>query len=495
MPQYVLSELINPSIVAYNAYDVALTHEISGALSQLPEPGPIYNFSRALQGPVMTMMLRGILVNTHEVEKQVKLHRENLKIIEEILKKIIGAVWDEPWKTNAKGEATLPNSNTQLCNLFYSHLGIPAITKKIKGEVKMPMDRDILEKIQNGYFQARPIISLILAHRDTTGILEVLEAGIDEDHRIRSTINIASTSTGRFSSAKSTTGSGQNIQNITEDLRRIFVADKGKKIAAIDKSQAESREFGFLCGKLFDDWSYLDMIEKSDPHTYTARLVWTDLPWTGDIKLDRKIAEQPFYRHLTYRDMSKRCSHGTNYLGKPYTISTEIKVPPKLVANFQEKYFDAFPVVTRLHTWVAQELQTKGYLINVFGRRRDFFDRHESNETLKQAVAFLFQSATADDLNLGLWRLWNYMDLSGRIQLLLQLHDAVYFQYSLDDDEQDVITTAQKYLDVELFCGERKFIVPTEALIGFNFGHRFKLNATGKPIEVNPRGLDKPTWH
>jgi hypothetical protein len=179
----------------------------------------------------------------------------------------------------------------------------------------------------------------------------------------------------------------------------------------------------------------------------------------------------------------------SNYLGQPYTIATEIKVPPKLVQDFQTAYFKAFPCIKKMHLWVAKELQTKGYLVNVFGRRRDFFDRPDSNETLKQAVAFLLQSATADDMNLGLWRIWKY--IPDRAQLLLQLHDANYFQFNIDDNEIDLIKTAQKLLDVELICGQRHFIVPTDPLTGFNLGHRYKLDEFGKPKEVNPMGLDK----
>jgi len=197
------------------------------------------------------------------------------------------------------------------------------------------MDREVLEKL-SVYFQARPIISTILAYRDICGKLEVLEAGIDSDSRMRCSINIAATSTGRFSTSQSTTGSGENLQNITEDLRHIFISDNGFKIAGIDKEQAESREVGYFCGITFDDWSYLDAVESGDIHTYCARLLWPNLPWTGNLQKDKLIANQPFYRHLSYRDMVKRAGHGTNYLGQPYTISQEIKVPQKLVQDFQE---------------------------------------------------------------------------------------------------------------------------------------------------------------
>lgn len=476
----------------YNALDTLITSEVFENLNQLPKPGPIYNFSLALQAPVLEMQLRGIRVDPLAQGDSVSKLKRDLISVEKMLQPWVAACWDRPWALNKKGFPTFPNSTQQLIEFFYETLGLKRITQKLKGEIKTPMDREVLEKL-SVHFQTRPIISAILAHRDITSKLEVLEAQVDPDWRMRCSINIAGATTGRFSTSKSTTGSGMNLQNITEDLRYIFIADPGYKIAGIDKEQAEAREVGYLCGILFDDWSYLNAVESGDIHTYCARLIWPHLPWTGDLKLDKQIANQPFYRHLTHRDMTKRCGHGSNYMGKPYTISNEIRVPQKLVQDFQTAYFLAFPCIRQMHYWVAEQLQTKGYLINVFGRRRDFFDRPESDETLRSAIAYLFQSATADDLNLGLWRIWKHMGT--RVQLLLQLHDALYFQFSLDDNEEDVIRSAQSLMDVKLTKKGRDFIVPTEALTGFNLGHRYKLSDKGQLLDVNPRGLDKVTFH
>lgn len=101
-----------------------------------------------------------------------------------------------------------------------------------------------------------------------------------------------------------------NLQNITASLRKMFVADPGYKLCGIDLEQAESREVGWLSGTICGDWSYLDACYSGDLHTLVARTAWPDLPWTGDPKLDRRVAETPFYRHLTYRDMAKKLGHG-----------------------------------------------------------------------------------------------------------------------------------------------------------------------------------------
>ena len=52
----------------------------------------------------------------------------------------------------------------------------------------------------------------------------VLRTGIDPDGRIRTSYNIAGTSTGRFSSSVTEFGTGGNLQNIEEALRSILIA-------------------------------------------------------------------------------------------------------------------------------------------------------------------------------------------------------------------------------------------------------------------------------
>lgn len=476
----------------YNGLDAALTSEIDSEMASLPsakESAAVYGFELALQAPVLEMTLRGFRVDPMERDRAIAIGEAKLKATEKILKQFSQAIAD--FDVN-------PYSGQQLKRLFYTEMGIKPVFTFVKGEMKEQMDRDTIETMLN-YFYARPIAYAALLARDLKKMLGTLKTEIDHDWRWRCSYNIGGTDSWRFSSSKSPfmeynqeanswKQTGSNFQNITSDLRRVFIADPGFKIAGIDKEQAESREVGFLCGVLFNDWSYLDACESGDLHTYTARLIWTDLPWTGDLKKDRDIADWNYHRHFTYRDTSKRCGHGTNYYGTPSGIANIVGVPAPLVQGFQERYFEVFPCIRRMHRWVASELQTKQHLFNVFGARRDFFDRPNTDETLRSAIAHLFQSATAMDLNLGLWRIWRHMP---DVQLLAQLHDAVYFQFSEDEREADVIERAQELLKVELGCRGRKFVVPSEAKTGHNWAPRWKLDAAGNPIDWNPKGLDK----
>lgn len=455
----------------YNGLDAALTYEVWEEISALSnQPPAIYNFARALQGPALEIMLRGFRVDFYERSKGIKLIEAKRDRLNAILQRFAHAVWGKPLN---------PRSHDQLKKFFYKRMGIPEIWTSQKGVRALRMDRETLEKIEV-YFHARPIVAVIKAIREIGKKLDVLTADVDADGRMRTSINIGATTTGRLSSSSSTTGSGTNMFNIEPALRRMFVADPGWKLCGIDKEQAEAREVGWLCWVAFGDASYLDACESTDLHTHTAKLIWPNLSWTGDTHNDRALADTQFYRHFSYRDLSKRGGHGSNYLGTPFTMARYLKVPTKLMEDFQQRYFSAFPCIPRWHDWTRSQLHSQRKLTTVFGRERHFFGRPSDDTTLREAIAYSPQSATADRVNLGMWRIWDHF--KGRVQLLLNLYDAVYFQYREDDDEREIIETALRLMEVPLEHNGRVFDIPGEAKVGWNWAAY---------AEDNPEGLKK----
>lgn len=462
----------------YCGLDTCVTFEVFEALASLlggtetaePEWPLLYSFERALQAPALDMMLRGFSIDGYERARGIERTQRELIVIREQLDMLAGAVWSRPLN---------PNSPKQLKEFFYGAMKLPEVWTSQKGVRKLSLNRESLEKLDL-YFHARPIIALILEARDLTKTLSVLETEISHDGRMRTSYNIGGTNTGRWSSSSDVTGTGTNLQNITPELRRMFVADPGYKLCGIDLEQAESREVGWLCGILFGDWRYLDACEGGDLHTTTAKLIWPNLDWRGS-KEDRLLAEQNFYREFSYRDMSKRGGHGTNYYGTPFTMARHLKVPTGIMEAFQEAYFEAYPAIPKWHQWVAQRLQTGGVLTTPFGRARQFFGRADDNVTLRKAIAFSPQSSTGDRLNLALWRVWKHVP---EVQLLAQVHDALYLQYREGTDEAELIPRLLNLMRVELSHEGRKFEIPGECKLGFNWSQY---------SDNNPDGLKKWT--
>ncbi len=485
-----LRELGEPLVhQLYCGLDTCITLEVFEELSSLLPYNPMedepqwpvcYNFERALQAPALDMMLRGFRIDQYVRYQGIQQTKAEGEIIRGQLDELASAVWDKGLN---------PGSHKQLKEFFYGTMRLPEIWTSQHGEKKLSLNRETLEKLEQ-YFHARPLIALIIEARDLQKRLSVLETEISSDGRMRTSYNIGGTNTGRWSSSSNAEGSGTNLQNITPELRRMFVADQGWKLCGIDLEQAESREVGWLCGTLFGKWNYLDACEGGDLHTTTAKLIWKGLPWTQNAKEDRAIADQMFYRGFSYRDMSKRGGHGSNYMGTPFTMARHLKVPTSLMESFQRDYFTAFPEIPMWHRWTAERLQREGFLITPFGRKRHFFGRRDDDATLRKAIAFSPQSSTGDRLNLGLFRIWRSMP---DVQLLAQVHDAVYFQYP---DTGDPVVEAQ-YVQRALECvaitlessSGRKFCVPGEAKVGWNWASadpRCKLFPDG-----NPEGLQK----
>jgi DNA polymerase I len=465
----------------YNGLDCCVTLEVlESILSQLDNTtGNTYALSRALQGPVLEMNLRGVLVDDQTRKATIQQYRADSERLERNLYQIVHDGVGFTGFVNS-GKTRAWRSNNLVAILLYDVLRLPPIRKRNdRGELTRTVNREALERLQV-HFLAQPIINHILALRDLGKKIGVLETDIDPDGRIRTSYNIAGTTTGRFSSAFSDFGTGGNLQNIEERLRRVFIPDPGMKFANIDLEQADSRNIGALCYNIFRDPKYLDACESGDLHTTVARIAYPNLGWTGERSQDREIAERPFYRHHGLRHMCKVLGHGTNYLGSPFEMSRHTKIDKKTIEAFQETYFPAFPAIPRLHVWVQQELIDKGYLVTPFGRKRWFMGKRDEKDTLKQAVAYMGQSMTADEMNLAMLAVWRL----NAVQLLLQVHDSILIQYR-EDQENVILPKVLDAMRISLELeGGRKFTVPLSVSVGWNWA---------KATEDNPKGLR--TWH
>ena len=475
----------------YNGLDCCVTMEVWQALqSQRPQAEPVYSFERALQAPYLEMMLRGFRVDQLARERAAAGLRQRQTQLQSVLDRLATGFWSRGLN---------PRSPKQLQAFFYSALRLPEIWLSQKGERKLSTNREALEKLEV-YQHAQPFINCILGIRDIGKQLDVFESEIDPDGRFRTSYNIAGTETGRPSSSTNAFGTGGNAQNIAAALRYVFVADPGYKICVIDLEQVEARDVGFICGCLFNDWTFLDACESGDLHTNNVKRVWRELPWTNDPKRDRALADQQFYREFSYRDMAKRGSHLSNYSGTAWTAARSLKVPLAVMEDFQARYCrgrfadpngrpditPACPCIPRYWQWIATQLQSQRLITTPFGRRRHFFGRPDDATTLREAIAFVPQSTTADRMNLGLWRTWKR---EPQAQLLAQTYDSITFQARDDNRFDDLVGRVLEHIRVELVSPSgRNYLVPGEAKVGWNWGYRSQL-PDGKI--VNPYGLAK----
>ena len=450
----------------YNALDCCVTREVFDVIyPQLdPTTAATYALSRNLQGPVLEMRCRGVLVDTLRRMEVIDEYHQDLDRLESQLESIV---------LDGCGFETFKwSSPKDLARLFYDHLKIPPI--KSKGRVST--DVNALGKMQS-YLIARPIINHILGMRELAKRISVLRTPLDPDGRMRSSYNIAGTNTGRFSSSFSEFGTGGNLQNVEERLRSIFIADPGMKFAKCDAKSGESYVVGAIEWNLFGDPTYLDAVESGDVHTAVAKLCWPDLGWTGDLKHDKEIAEIPFYRHYSYRFMCKKLGHGSNYGGQPFTLATQSHLPIGVVQQFQPTYFSAFPAHRLWQQWVAKEVFEKGYLTTLTGRKRWFHGRRNDPSTIREAIAYNPQGSLADIVNTAMLNIWR----EGRVAIVMHDHDALTFMYP-EEQEDEIIPWIMDRLVVPVrLAGGRDLRIPYDCKVGWNKGDY--------DAKKNPEGL------
>jgi len=473
----------------YNGLDCCVTLEVLEAtLPQLDNlTGGTYNLSRALQAPVLEMNMRGVLIDERERQRAIVDYRNDTERLEEQLRNI---VWEGAGYTAFKdsGKTKAWRSNNLVATLLYDVIRLPEIRKRNeRGALVRTVNREALERLQS-HFIAYPIISHILALRDIGKKISVLETEVDSDGRVRTSYNIAGTTTGRFSSSLNDFGSGGNLQNIEERLRRVFISDPGMKFANIDLEQADSRNIGALCWNVYRDDLYLNACESGDLHTTVAKMSRPSLSWPGDRKGDRDLAEQPYYRHHSLRHMCKMLGHGTNYMGSAFEMSRQTKIEQGVIKEFQELYFRTFPAIPKLHEWVKTQLIETGHLVTPLLRKRWFFGKRDENDTLKQAVAFLGQSMTADEMNHAMVKTWNL----GVAQLLMQGHDSLLIQYP-EEKENEIIPQVLEAMRVPIELeGGRVFCVPVDVKVGWNWANKTEDNPNGLAKYPDDRGGRSP---
>jgi len=452
----------------YNGFDTAVTLEVWQKQQPLLDDvsATTEEFSWRMIPMAMRMTMRGIKIDLGLRDKMVLEAASELSSLE--------SYWDDLCDAVC-GEKINTRSPPQLRKLFYTHLGIRPIPTRVKGETKYSMDIKTLEKIQI-YFHAKPLAKCILAIRDLKGFIETMETGIDADGRIRATLNVVGTETGRWSSTKNACGRGNNIQNWTEALRKLFISDHGYRFGNIDLEQAESRGIAYLAG----DAGYIDACESSDLHTTVARMLWPEFPWSGDPDEARAQAEEPgFYRHFSRRDITKRLGHGTNYWGSAWEMARSLGLEQTIVEDFQARYFSIFSGVSRYHHEISEQLRAKGYIQTPLGRRRHFFSRLWDDSTVKEAIAHSAQSLIVDYLNTVMVALFEEYDFPDKgIQILNHGHDALIYQY--EENKPDLPEKIKSkfdsmYVDVR----GRRMHIPVESTVGYNWGKRKPDNPSG----------------
>ena len=458
LAEYLRDATPDSQLWIYNSFDVLLPQEIHDEVESRMNPAQsaTYEFEKAQQGPAFSMMQNGIRVDLLLLARELRRAKGVQENLTDYVRSLAFAAW---------GDGINVASPTQMCDLFYlSTTGFQCVKQFTGAGAKrhLTCERKALEKIYEVNYYTRPLINAIFGLKEVSKEIEFLERGVEPDGRVHCSFNITGTETGRWSSSKNPWGRGANFQNQGEKTRSIYLADDEYIFAYPDLSQAESRAVAYYSG----DENYIHAVESGDLHTAVASFVWPELEW-GDN--DKALANTKFYRHFTYRDLSKRGGHAFNYIGTPWTVSKHLAIPIEQAQDFGDRYFSRFPGIRRWHKDVQVELQNTGKLTTALGRERLFYGRLDSEDTLKEAVAYLPQSLISDILKIGMLYIWREFELKRNwIRLCGDLHDGILMlikKIHLDE----AVPELKRLMSISVKMPHGVMTIPVDFQIGYRW--------------------------
>jgi len=397
----------------YNCLDVVRTLEIAENITTLIKDSGLEEqclFLHKVWHLAFDTMVRGVRI-AHSRKEEFRLYLE-----EEGEKR-------QAWLDKILGVTINVKSPKQMKELFYDTFAQRVVLNRA---TKKPTTNDAaLSIIAQREILLAPVVRKIQEYR-SIGVFKstFVEAPVDVDGRMRTQYNVAGPETFRFSSSTNPFGSGLNLQNVpsgSEDeelelpnVRTLFLPDEDCEIADMDLSSADLHVVVWEA----DEPTFKDLLRRGlDPYTEIAKEYFEDASIT---KKDHR------------RKSFKALAHGTNYIGTPAGLAGRIGLSQRDVARTQEWYYDKFP---RIKTWqdrVVRDLRSTKTVHNVWGYRRVYFDRIEGTVS-NQAVAWLGQSTVAILVN----KIWEAIaSQEPWIQVLLQVHDSLVFQYPIARAEE-----------------------------------------------------------
>lgn len=332
----------------------------------------------------------------------------NSKFLEDFNKRLITEIaklQKQIWK--AADEEFNIASPAQLSAILFTKLDLSKAGVK-KGKTGYSTAATELEKLRD----AHPIIPLISDYRELAKLqstyVEALPRLVEKDGRVHTRFNQTIAQTGRLSSTD------PNLQNIpvrTEigrEIRKAFVAPKGRVLISADYSQFELR----IAASLSQDQGMIEAFQQGlDVHQQTAAEMY-------GVPLDKVTKEQ--------RYNAKTINFGVLYGMSPHGLSVATGMTREEAVAFIERYFS---VRQTLKTWIDGQIERahkEECADTIFGRRRPLPEINSNNFQIRSgaermAINMPIQGTQADLIKMAMITL--APKLPKETQLLLQIHD------------------------------------------------------------------------
>lgn len=331
---------------------------------------------------------------------------------------------------------------------------------------------------------------------------ETLEATADKDGQIRCSLNVAGTETVRLSCSESPTGSGFNLQTVSERDRDLFGRREGWWFGQLDLRGADSYTIALRCALQGDETMLEDLLSGLKVQSIVALTYLKGMKFTAGRsreELKELIARYVDEKSWLYK-ASKNIFYGSSYgIGADTTSATILKgsykrdgrplyVSPEDCRAIQERaFFARYWGVKLWHRWAEQQLMEHGTFTSFTGHRRQFFGRKKEwnatqrrweccQETLRAFLAHEPQFNTTWAVKTALLRLWDdpsnrREDGERRVKPLHTVHDSLNPAWRYEDHEY-AVSKFPEWFQNPIEVGGRTLVIPYSGSYGVSWGEQ-----------------------
>ncbi|MEQ8316926.1 MAG: DNA polymerase I [Phycisphaerales bacterium] len=440
----------------YAAEDADVSLQLHGILAPQIKEMNLDDLNHDVEVPLIDVLAElewnGIRVDPKELEKQEARLSDRIAELKD-------QIQDEAMATC--GRTFEPDSPKQLAGILFNKpdaadpgLGIKPLKR---GKTGPSTDAEVLEKLAQDTTIESPLPQLILEYRQLTKLVNTYLVSLREEinpdtKRIHASFNQTVAATGRLSS------SDPNLQNIpirTEigrEIRKAFVAPRGRVLIAGDYSQIELR----ILAHLSKDPALIAAFEAGeDIHRAVAAQIHGVEP--KDVTREQ-------------RDGAKMVNFGIIYGVTAYGLGRRLGIGNTEAGEIIEGYKKKFAGITTFLEECIDQARSQGYVETMLKRRRPITEidaKNPSRRSLAERMAInsVVQGSAADLIKLAM------VDLHARLSphaahrrdgkkpevegvlMLLQIHDELVFEAdkkTADEAKQLIVDRMQSAMDLRV---------------------------------------------
>jgi DNA polymerase-1 len=318
-----------------------------------------------------------------------------------------------------------------------------------------------------------PICPLLIKYKEVQKLLNAYTKSLYSkvvEEKIYGDLLSHGTESGRMSARE------PNLQqlpkNDTYKVRGLFTASPGYKMMVADFSQEELRVAGVLTNApvFYDAYN-----TGKDLHLKTANDCFNlGIP---EECLVKKNPQYKTYEDKFHKDRfnAKSINFGLLYGRTAHGLAPQLGCTVEEAQEIVNNYFKAFPEVKVAMENTNREIKVRGYVDNMYGRRRRFSKMVKGNKTfyppaaLREGFNHKIQGACADILRVVMIELYKYVKEVGNeeIRILTTVHDEIMFEIK---DNENFDNHVKKLIYIMENAVKLPIKLEAEFEVGSNYG-------------------------